>query len=270
MRSNRVTFFSVCLGFFLCAPLSAQQGVTSSSQSSPQGISLLQKSLAVLVGNNTIADVTLCGSVRRIAGSEDESGTATIKALAGTGTRIDLSLPSGPRSEVRNISSSPQPIGSWSGPDSVSHAMSNHNLLIDPGWFPAFALSSLLSAPNAIITYIGPETRNGQSVTHVTAAQQFPALPGNTASLMQHLTQTDIFLDPNTNVPIAFAISTHPDNNAALDLPVEIDFSDYRAVNGSQVPFHVKKSLNNSLILDFQAQSVTLNSGLSASSFNAL
>jgi len=260
----RLPRFASLVVFALFAPFaSAQQTATSSTQA----LTLLQSSLGALTSGRSITDITLSGSARRIAGSDDETGTGTVKALAGTGTRIDLILPSGIRSELRNTSSA-SPVGSWSGPDTVWHPISNHNLLNDPGWFPAFALSSLLSAPNAVITYVGPETHNGQSVIHVISSQQFPALSGNGATLMQHLSQTDIFLDPNTNLPVALAFNIHPDNNALLDIPVEIRFSDYRPVNGAQIPFHVQKFLNNSLMLDLQFQTATLNSGLSASLFS--
>ena len=246
--------------------LAAQQATSSPRASSPQAISLLTQSVAALTGTATVSDVTLSGAARRIAGADDESGSVTVKALARAGIRIDLSLPSGSRSELRDTSTA-EPVGSWSGADGVQHAISNHNLITDPGWFPPFALSNLLSAPNAIITYVGPETHDGQAVIHITASQQFPALSGNIALLMQHLTQTEIFLDPSTNLPVAFAFNTHPDNDAGVDIPVEILFSDYRSMNGAQISFHVEKFLNNSLLLDLQFQSVTLNSGLSASLF---
>lgn len=267
MSLKRLAFF---IAFFVFAqPVLAQQSATPNPQSSPQAVTLLQQSLAALTGGKSIADITLAGTARRIAGSDDESGTATLRALAGTGARLDLSLSSGPRTELRNVSG-PEPAGSWSGPDAVSHAISGHNLFTDPGWFPAFAISSALSAPNAVSTYIGPETRDGQSVIHITASQQFPTLSGHSASLTQHLTQTEIFLDPTTNLPVALAFNTHPDNDAGLDIPVETRFSDYRSINGTQIPFHVQKFLNNTLLLDLQFQSATLNSGLSAAAFNAL
>jgi hypothetical protein len=243
-----------------------QQATTPASANSAQVTALLSQSAAALTGGVTLTDVTLSGTARRIAGSDDETGTVTVKALAGTGTRIDLSLPSGSRSEIRNTSSVPA-VGSWSGPGGVSYPISNHNLFTDPGWFPAFTLASLLSAPNAVIAYVGPETRDGQSVIHLTASQQFSALSANAASLVQHLTQTEIFLDPNTNLPVAIAFNIHPDNNALLDIPIEIRFSDYRSVRGAQVPFHVQKLLKNSLVLDLQFQTATLNSGLSATAF---
>jgi hypothetical protein len=260
MRFPRFAFLAL---FALIAHFaSAQQTGTTSTQ----GAAVLQKSLAALAPSSPITDVTLSGSARRIAGSDDESGTVVVKALAGTGARIDLSLPSGTRSELRNTSAA-EPAGSWSGPDAVSHSISNHNLFTDPGWFPAFTLSSLLWAPNAVITYAGPETRDGQSVIHITASQQFTQLPADIAPLMQHLTQTDIFLDPNTNLPVAIAFSTHPDNNALLDIPIELRFSDYRPAGGAQVPFHVQKFINNSLALGLQFTSATLNFGLTPADF---
>lgn len=264
----QVVRFSLLVSIVLLISSSAQPARPGgqSASSSVSASQLLQQSLAALQGNTPITDVTLSGTARRIAGSDDESGTVVIKALAGSGSRIDLTLPSGPRSEIRNVSSATI-AGSWSGPDGLSHAMVYHNLLPDPAWSPAIAIASLLSVPNAVITYVGPETRDGQSVIHITASQQFPALSGNTASVMQHLSQTDIFLDPNTHLPASIAYNIHPDNNSLLDIPVELLLSDYRSVGGAQIPFHVEKFLNNSLLLDLQFQSAALNSGLSATNF---
>ena len=160
-RSLRFAFLALLV---LTAQFASAQ---QSSTSSTQALSLLQKSLAALTGSQSVSDVTLSGTARRIAGSTDETGTVTVKALAAGAARMDLNLSSGLRSEVINISGAPA--GNWSGPDGVSHAISNHNLFTDPAWFPAFTLSRLLSAQSAVITYVGPETRDGQSVIHVTA-----------------------------------------------------------------------------------------------------
>ena len=261
MRSSRFVLLLVLIAF---AKSATGQQVTASS---PQAAALLQKSLAALSGGHPLTDVTLSGTARLIAGSDDESGTVIVKALAGTGTRLDLTLPSGPRSEIRNTSYAPI-AGSWSGPDGVSHSIPYHNLLTDPGWAPAFTFASMLSSQNAVITYLGPETRYGQSVIHLSASQQFPAISGDVANLMQHLTKTDVYLDATTFLPAAIAFCTHPDNNANFDITIEIDFSNYTVVNGAQIPFHVQKFINNSLSLDLQADIAVLNSGLSASTFS--
>lgn len=265
-------FLACSLSLFAQIAVAQQTATTSPPPpSSTQGAAALQKALSALAPSAPIIDVTLTGTARRIAGSDDESGTAVIKALVGTGTRLDLTLPSGQRTEIRNTSS-PEIAGSWSGPDGTAHVTAYHNLLTDPGWFPAITIASLLSTPGEVITYAGPETRGTQSVVHIKASQPLPAslaAPKDIAALMQHLTEVDIFLDASTLLPAFFAFSIHPDNNANLDIPVELRFSDYRPVNGAQIPFHVQKSLNNSLLLDLEFTDATLNSGLSPSTFAA-
>jgi hypothetical protein len=77
----------------------------------------------------------------------------------------------------------------------------------------------------------------------------------------------DFFLDATTLVPAAATFNIHPDNDAGRDIPIEVQFSDYRTVNGVQIPFHVQKFLNNGLILDLQFSSAAVNTGLSATAF---
>jgi len=263
--------FLLCLSLVLLT-LSFEEVVVAqqpASSSTPQGLQLLRSALAVLTGNTAITDVTLSGTARRIAGSHDEAGTAVFKALATGAGRTDLSLSSGSFSELSNLTTA-APAGSWSGPDGVSHPIAYHNLLTEPTWFfPAFAIARRLSTSAYVATYIGHETHNGQAVEHISVSQTSSIPDSSARATFGHLTQVEFFLDSATLLPAGMAFDIHPDNNALINLPVEICFSDYRPLNGAQIPFHVQKFLNNSLILDFQAQSATSNSGLSASTFAA-
>jgi hypothetical protein len=262
MRATRLASLVLVI-ISISQPTVAQQTASSNTQA----LQLLQQSLAALQGNTSLTDVTLSGTARRIAGSDDESGTGIFKALAVGAARMDLTLSSGQRSEVENLSAT-APAGSWSGPDGAAHPMAFHNLLTEPAWFfPAFAIARRLSTTGYVMTYVGHETRNGQAVEHVSVSQTTPFKDSPRGPSFAHLTQVDFFLDSTTLLPAAIAFNIHPDNNALLDLPVEVSFSDYRTVNGALVPYHVKKFLNNSLILDFQADSVALNSGLSPTNF---
>lgn len=166
MRPTRlVPFF---FAFFSISPFTAAQQIATSSTQAPL---LLQTSLAAMAPSGAINDVTLSGSARRIAGSDDDTGTAVFKALASGAGRTDLSLSSGQRSEVCNLSAA-TPAGSWSGPDAVSHPIAFHNLLTEPAWFfPAFAIARRLSSTGYIATYVGHETHNGQAVEHVSVSQ---------------------------------------------------------------------------------------------------
>jgi hypothetical protein len=253
------------LSFVLSIPVFAQQ----TTSSSPQALALLHRSLATLTGGQSITDVTLSGTARRIAGSDDESGTVTFEALSSGAARFAFSYPSGPRMEVRGPFSSEPLGGAWYGPDGVSHAVAYHNLLAEPTWsFPAFAIARRLSTSHHAATYVGHETHDGQEVEHISVWQAAPlSNPPGTATF-EHLTKTDFFLDSSTLLPVAITFNIHPDEDAGLDLPVEVRFSDYHSVNGSQIPFNVQKLLNNSLILDLQFTNAFLNSGLSASLFN--
>jgi hypothetical protein len=246
---------------FCCcaAPLVAQN-----TTSTPEPITVLQNSLRALVGNTAVNDVTLTGTAERIAGSDDETGTVTYKAVVGC-SRLDLNLSQGTRSEVRGIGAN-GPGGTWIGPDGLAHEISNHNLLTDAGWFPIFTLANLISSANNVLVYMGTETKNGVSVIQIRASEQMPNATAATGALWQHLTQLDIYLDASTFLPVALDFNTHPDNNAALDIPVEIRFSDYRSVGSASIPFHVQQFLNGSLFLDVQFQTASVNSGLSSSS----
>ena len=93
-------------------------------------------------------------------------------------------------------------------------------------------------------------------------------VPGGSDPLVT-LSSTDVYLDSSSLLPVAFAFNTHPDNNSLLNIPVEIDFSNYQAVNGAQIPFHIQKFLNGSLFLDMTIQSAAVNSGLTTSTFSS-
>jgi hypothetical protein len=270
------------------ASVAAQASPSASAApvtSDPQAVALVQRALAAVVGSGAVSDATLTGTVQRIAGSDDESGTATLTAMSIGDSKLNLSFQSGPSSEIRNSAGTPlpgtpsadippgssqtaQPVGAWSGSDSVLHPTAEHNLMTDPTWFfPSFTLANIASNQGYVVSYIGQETHDGVPALHVSASQPFPTAPSQLAPLLQHLTQMDLYLDPSTSLPIALTFNIHPDNNAALDISIEIRFLGYQSVNGVQVPFHVQKYLNGGLVLDFQFSNVVLNSGLTAASF---
>ncbi len=291
MRAFRLVPLLWTLALILSSSQRAN-GQTSTSTppatSDPQAVALVQKALITLTSGASITDVTLTGSARRIAGSDDETGTATLTATSAGDSKVALSFPSGNRAEIRNhsavplpgalplgvpanVASQPQPAGAWSGPDGALHPIVGHNLMTDATWFfPALTLANLASSPNYILSYVGPETLNGQAVVHVSAAQQFAAAqspPGLPVNLPQHLSQLDLYLDPSSLLPVALVFNAHPDGNALVDIPVRLQFSNYRSTGGVLVPLHVQKFLNNGLVLDLQFANATLNSGLSTSAF---
>ena len=77
---------------FPAAPAAAAQ------QTMQQAVQLLRQALSALGVSSPINDITLSGTAHYVAGSDDETETATLKAISGA-SRVDLNLSSGPRSE---------------------------------------------------------------------------------------------------------------------------------------------------------------------------
>ena len=246
---------------------------TQNAQPQESATGLLARALSAVAGGTPVQDVVQTGKVRRIAGSTDESGEAELKAMVSGQMRIDLSFPSGPLSEVYARGERGR-VGEWSGADGKLHAIADHNLLVDVAWFcPALVLERA-AAEGKIVTLAETTNSGGRPLNHLqiasqppTAASGMPRLPKTIVDAVQKAAQFDLYLDSTTSLPVEMDFQTHPDNNLGRDIPVRIRYSDYRAVNGVQVPFHVQKFLNNSLYLDLHFDAASFNTGLAANSF---
>lgn len=265
MRIARPVLLLIPL-LLISAVSNAQQAATPTPRDA-QAVSVLQRSLAALVGTTNLNDVTLNANANWTAGSDEETGSATLKATAIGQGRIDLSLSSGPRSEVIDASQA-APTGSWCGTDGTWHSMVAHNLYTDPTWFfPAFLINRALSTSSYAVSPMDAETQNGVAVEHVQIYQQQSGTTSESATLIQGLTQIDLYFSPSTLLPVSIAFNTHADNNALLNIPIQIRFSNYQVVQGVSVPYHVQKYIQNGLALDMTVTSVQVNSGLSTSDF---
>jgi hypothetical protein len=153
-----------------CAPLQSVQSLPGD----PQAWTLSQKSSAMLA-RSIVTDVVILGTARRIAGSEDETGTAPLEAVASGSERMDLSLPSGAWSEVANPPAGLT--GSRSGPDGVAHPIAQQNLLVETVWFfPTIPITRRLASQGYVAKYLGQEQRNDQTVEHIAVVQTAPAV----------------------------------------------------------------------------------------------
>ena len=266
MRIMRVGPLLV-FGFLLSTPvIQAQQSVaTTPPPRDAQSIVVLQRSLAALVGTATVKDVTLNANANWIAGSDEESGSATLKATAIGQGRVDLALSGGLRSEVIDASQ-PGATGSWYGPDGTWHATVAHNLFSDPTWFfPTFLIKRVLASPNYAISSQDAETHDGVAVEHLKLYKAYADKTG----LIQNLSQIDLYLDSSTQLPVSIAFNMHADDDALANIPIEIKFSNYQPVQGISVPYRIQKFIQNGLTLDVTLTAVQVNGGLSATDFQA-
>ena len=272
-RTNSVA--QICLlalgAFVLLSFIPARAQSTPSSTSSqsfapgsdPQAISFAEQSIAALSGKEAIQDVTLTGSVTWNAG-ENETGTIVLRALGSTESRIDLALSGGTRSEIRDASAG-YAQGKWINPNGTSGMFASHNTMTDAVWFfPIF--SSLVAQSNVVLSYVGLENRNGELVQHLRSCIYQSS--NDPSPLVQQLTTTDFYLDAGSSLPVAVTFNQHPDNNAQLNIPVEIEFSNYQSISGALIPTHIQKSANGTTMLDIAVTGAVFNSGLTLSEFS--
>ena len=230
--------------------------------SDPQAVAYAAQSIAALVGSTPISDLTLTGNVTWNGGVSG-TGTATLRALGTSESRMDLALTSGTRTEIRDAQTGTL-IGKWLNPNNSSGMFAYQNCQTDAMWFFP-ALGSLAAVRNVVLSYIGQETRNGEAVQHLQSYLYQPnQLPGPSS---QQLSAMDFYLDATTFLPAAVTYNDHPDNDADTNLLVEVDFSNYQTVSGVLVPMHIQKYQQGNLTVDVVVTSASFNTGLSLSIF---
>lgn len=241
---------------------SPPQTSTVSSTQDPRAVAIITQSLSAVAGQVPLTDITLQGTATYTAGSDTETGTATLEATSHNESRVTLNLSDGVHEWIRNGTA-----GVRSGPDGQTHAIAGHNLWTAPSWFfPALTLAQNLKNPSSTFSDLGQESRAGQTVEHLKLENLPQGASSATAAIIGGLSATDVYLAASA-LPVAIGFNAHPDNNFHIDLPVEVQFSDYRPVSGMRVPFHIQKFIQGSLLLDVVVSSVSVNSGIPDEAF---
>jgi hypothetical protein len=244
--SIRLILGSLCLGL---SPIAIAQQPTTA-------IGFLQTALANL-GASSIQSTSLSGTSQLTPDETDATGTFTAQCGVNGYSQLQFQISSNNVTENRQNSNG-SPTGTWIDDQGQTHQMAGHNVLTPAAWFcPHIALASIIQNQNLTLQLIGKESRNGASVVHVAVAFTVPD-SSQSSQLIAHITQTDIYLDSVTLRPVAFVFNTHPDNNALLDMPVEIDFGNYTESSGVWIPYSIQKSVNSTPALSLQVQSATL------------
>jgi hypothetical protein len=250
--------------FSTAAFLTAQNKVPVSD---PQAVSYAKQAIQALTLGTSVSDVTVNGNVSSISSTGTERGTATLNGKGLGESRVDLFLGRGTKTEVRNGTSG-VPLGNWYGTDGLVHEYATQNSWTDAVWFFP-ALSSLTTPPgaNIVLSYIGQETRGGIQVQHIQSYVYAFGQDPLTISHVQSMSGMDFYLDNSSFLPVAVVFNAHPDNDSNTNLALEIDFSDYRSVNGFQIPYRIQKLFQGTLQIDFTTTSAVVNPGLSDSIF---
>jgi hypothetical protein len=165
-------FFPLGLIVVFCCAASTQKPPASD----PTAVTYAAQAIAALTGGTAVSDITLNGTVMW-NGTGADTGTATLRALGTAESRMDLALTSGIRTEIRDAQTG-APLGEWTNPNTVTGKFASQNCWTDAVWFFP-VLGSLAAGPNVVLSYVGQETRNGNTVQHIQSyVYQSVVLPG--------------------------------------------------------------------------------------------
>lgn len=247
----------------LLVPANLLAQTSSVTASDPNAVALAGKALQALAGGTALTDVTIQATANYIAGSDQETGTATLVALGNQQSLVTLRLSGGLRQEIRDATS-----GAWLGPDGVPHAMAVHNCWVDAPWFyPGLILAALATDQTLTVSSMGQEVHAGRPAYHLVVSHIITGQARAVAASIQQLSAMDLYLDLRSLLPVALAFNVHANDDAEVTLPEEIRFDAYQTFHGVQAPTRIQKYLQGSLTLDINATSVVVNSGVSASLF---
>jgi hypothetical protein len=229
---------------------------TSGGQQASTPQSILAAALAAM-NASSVQSLSLSGNAEYIAGSTDETGSFTGQCAVNGASQFQLQTPAVSLTENRQIANG-VPSGNWVDTDGQQHTMAGQNLFTPESWFCApIALLRFVQSTVGNTQFVGNETKNGIAVAHFTIITPAASTTPESA-LTAHLTQSDLFLNSQTLVPVALDFNIHPDSDALIDIPVEILYSNYAVKNGALIPTTIQRYVNSTLALTLQVQSATI------------
>ncbi len=234
-----VVFFSSSV-----APISAQQQASTTP------------AIAFSSGG-FVPGVRMTGTASWHYGSDEQAGDVTLDAYANGQSSMSLHLSGGTRIETQNPFTDANRACTWTSFDRAVHKAAAHNCWLSTVWFlPQITMQAGAAVSDSVAS--SAVTADGK--TTVVHHERHPAdvRDKQTADLLKEVSAVDLGIDTATSLPQWLLFKTHPDNDAGTNIQVEIDFSDYRAVNGVTVPFHIQKLINHALVLDIQIAEVQL------------
>jgi hypothetical protein len=212
-----------------------------------------------------VASVQLTGTANWTFGGDQQTGTVTLQANSSGQSRMLLQLPSGARVETQNQFSDSLRQCTWSGVDAVVHTSAVHHCWIDAIWFlPQITMQTGGGATDDVASLGQSGSANMIRLHHERRLVDVDSV--QTGQFIAHLSAVDLDIDASTGLPALLTYAEHPDNDAGVDLPVEVRYSGYSSFSGVTVPTHIQKFINHSLVLDLQISGVQVQLSASATS----
>lgn len=223
---------------------------------------LVQSLLASGMTANAVQDVTATGTMTYFWGGQPVAATATFRVRGADQFRIDSNVPGGTRSVAfnHNVAARKDPNGTVTG-------IPLHNALsMAETSFPYLAIANLLTDPSFSISDIGLVT-SGTQTLHQIRVRKVVSPTQDPRGMVRKLSQTDYFIDPQTNLIAKIADVTHPVETFTREYAREVELQSYSTFRGVAVPTLVREKISGMTMWEFRVSGVTFNSGLTDTDF---
>jgi len=253
---------------FLLSLYSAQAQQTSAPTTptrDPQAITILTQCLQAAGGTQAISaiqDFTGTGTITYNWANQNVAGSVTVKGR-GTGQfRLDADLPNGKLSWAVSKGD-----GFYQELDGrTRHIFFQNAVNFGSLTFPYVAIAASLSDTSTSVSYIGVNVQNGQKTYDIRMQQNF-STDRDPTGILSKLTKRDFFIDATTFQVVSISDMVHPEKITTIDIPHEMQFSDYQTVNGVVVPFSISELADGQHTYTIQLSQITFNTGLQDSDF---
>jgi hypothetical protein len=229
-----------------------------------QAIQLITQFIAQVGGQNalSVTDLQCVGDITYNWAGKQVQGTVTIKARGAGQFRIDADLPSGTRSWYVNNGD-----GALRDEAGKITAIPFQNAVaLGAITFPLPRLSGVATDTTSSVKYVGLRSLGSHQyqTIEVSLPNQFKSDPDGT---LNRLFTAYYLFDPSTFRLVLIQDKTHPVDRLTRDIDHELDFADFRSVNGVQFPFNISERIAGQETFSIQLSNVTMNPGLTDSDF---
>jgi hypothetical protein len=224
---------------------------TSTTTSNPVAAAKIASAYLAFANGKSLYDIHLEGVV-----SEQGTQGTFVYDVTGVGrSKLQLNLGERTRTEIAS-GYGEQPNCSWTDAKGTSSAVATHNCLTSvPELLP---LASAQPAQIALAYKLSGDSRA------LTSVRKHAQDDKDTNATLESLSEASLVIDEKTQLPAKLTYSTHPDNDFSTSIPVEVTYSDYREMNGINIPGSIKKSVNGTTVLEFTVTSAQINTGTEA------
>ena len=259
-----ICLFSVS-SIFLPAATPQANTPPAAAERSSQALAVLAQVLNTAGGPaiTGIQDFTALGDITVYSAGKELQGHARVLARGQDQFRFDEYLSMGTRSwAVSNRS------GELKDSDGKVSSIPPHNAMtLGSLTFPYLRLLAAAGDNTTAVQDLGDLVVESQKLHKLHVHRDFDSSFGGD-NAVNHLSDADYLFDSQTHLLASVRNQTHPVESMAKDVPHEVQFSDYRNVNGVMVPFGVTEYIGGQRVWTLQLSSIQFNTGLSDSDFS--